>query len=463
MKKCITLVLAAACLLSAVGCGTALPPEEEERVSAAYLVSGVEYPEMAPYPDEADYYDEKSVYFDDEGFSKAYDAWWADRKAQQARSAVPNPEGLEPFFSASIQEFLSHSNGANQVYSPLNVYMALAMLAEITDGNSRQEILDLLGAEDLEGLRTQASGIWNSNYRNDGAVTSILASSLWLNEEVNFVQEMMDSLAEHYYASSYQGKMGSAEFDKALQSWLNEQTGGLLEDQVSNLEMDPETLLALATTLYFRAKWSNEFSESRTEEGLFSILDPDGETVICDFMHRSGSQNYYWGDKFSAVAQSLEGSGSMWFLLPDEDVSVDELLSDEQAMEFLLSDGDWENSKFLTVNLSVPKFDVSSQMDLIPGLQALGVHDVFDFEASDFTPMTTDMEEIALTQAQHGARVAIDEEGCVAAAYTVMLACGSAMPPEEEVDFVLDRPFVFCITGQRGMPLFVGVVNRPES
>ncbi|MBQ9544053.1 MAG: hypothetical protein IJV00_02865 [Clostridia bacterium] len=42
-----------------------------------------------------------------------------------------------------------------------------------------------------------------------------------------------------------------------------------------------------------------------------------------------------------------------------------------------------------------------------------------------------------------------------------MVACGAGMPPEEEVDFVLDRPFIFSITAEDGLPLFVGEVNRP--
>jgi len=461
MKRIVSLVLATACILSAAGCGSTLPVEgEEEKVSAAYLVSKAEYPEMAPYPDESKFYDEKSGKFKDTEFNKAWEVWSADKR-QQRSYPTGDMTGLDSFFADSIGQFLSRSNGENKVYSPLNVYMALAMLAEVTGGSSRQEILDLLGVENIEALRRQASALWNANYSDDGATVSVLANSLWMNEDVNFVQETMDVLAEHYYASSYQGEMGSAEFNKALQSWLNEQTGGLLEDQISNVEMPPETILTLASVIYFRAKWASEFREEKTKEGLFSILDADGATVKCDFMHQSGSRNYYWGEKFSAVSQSFENGGDMWFLLPDGDVPVDELLADEEAMAFLLSDGDWENSKFLIVNLAVPKFDVTSQLDLIPGLKVLGVEDVFDFEASDFTPMTSDTDKIAVTQAQHGARVVIDEEGCEAAAYTVMLACGAAAPPKEEVDFILDRPFVFVITGQSGLPLFVGVVNQP--
>jgi len=55
----------------------------------------------------------------------------------------------------------------------------------------------------------------------------------------------MDTLADTYYASSYRGEMGSAEFNKALQDWLNEQTGNLLADQAAEIELNPNTILAL--------------------------------------------------------------------------------------------------------------------------------------------------------------------------------------------------------------------------
>ena len=49
----------------------------------------------------------------------------------------------------------------------------------------------------------------------------------------------MDTLADTYYASSFRGEMGSADFNKALQDWLNEQTGGLLSDQTGSIELEP--------------------------------------------------------------------------------------------------------------------------------------------------------------------------------------------------------------------------------
>ena len=54
-----------------------------------------------------------------------------------------------------------------------------------------------------------------------------------------------------------------------------------------------------------------------------------------------------------------------------------------------------------------------------------------------------------------------DEEGVTAAAYTVLPMAGAARPPEDEIDFVVDRPFIFVITGEDGLPLFAGVINQP--
>ena len=450
---------AAAVLAVAFTAGALLGPwsRGNDPMAGARAVALAAYPEMAPYPDESAYFDSAGN-FDDEGFSEAYSAWWDDRRAQYGRWDGERDD-LADFYAATLPAFLSGGEGENRVYAPLNVYFALGMLAEITDGESRQQILSLLGQDSMEQLRAQVSDLWNANYCDDGATASILASSLWLREDIPYVQETLDTLAETYYASTYQGEMGSEALNEALRAWINHQTGGLLEEQAEGLTLDPDTVIALATTICFRANWSSEFRTENTTPGTFHA--PEGD-VTCDFMHQSGNGAYYWGDQFSAISRSLNRSGTMWFLLPDEGGSPEDLLADPEVMAFLTAGSDWEQRKILIVNQSIPKFDVSSDMDLIQGLKALGVTDVFDDQISDFTPLTEEMNQIYVSKAQHAARVAIDEEGVTAAAYTVIAGdTGDGAPPEDEVDFVADRPFLFAVTSRTGQLLFVGVVNRP--
>lgn len=429
----------------------------------AFAIAEAEYPVMPARPLEEDYIDPETGEWDGEAFDRLYDSWWEAQSARWADRPENYAVGLENFFAASIQQFLSDTEGENRTYSPVNLCIALSMLAELTENGSRQQILALLGQDSIQDLRTQTAAIWRANYCDDGATTSILANSLWLNQDVKFVPDTLEALAQNHHTSSYRGEMGSEAFDQALRDWVNQRTGGFLEEQSAGLSMEPETLLALVSTIYFRAKWQVEFTEETTTPQVFH--GPSGD-MTCDFLHHSEfGMMYFWGNCFSAVSKPLENyGGSMWFLLPDEGITAEELLEDPQVMEFLLMNNKWDNwsdSKYMSVNLAIPKFDVSSDLDLISGLRSLGVTDVFDPAVSDFSPMTKETEEIWLSQVQHAARVAIDEEGITAAAYTMMLATGTGAPAEEEVDFVLDRPFLFAITGEDNLPLFVGLVNRP--
>lgn len=409
----------------------------------AGVIAEPEYPEMTQYPEN----------WDD---SKQYDAWEKDWKAQ--RMQIKGYENcLDYFVEKTMPQFLSEAGDENLVYSPVNVYMALSMLAEVTDGNSRQQILDILGVDNVDVLRDQVSAVWNACYRNDGTVTSVLANSLWLNQDIRFKKAVMETLADKYYAASYWGEMGSTDFNARLREWLNTQTGGLLENQIENIGMKPETVLALVSTIYYQARWQCEFWEETTED-VFHGADGD---LNCDFMHQSLSRKYYWGEQFSAVAQDLQFSGSMWLILPDEGITVAELAKDGELLE-LISGEQWENCKDIMVNLSMPKFDVSSSMDLGDDLQAMGITDVFDDTLSDFSPLTSDMENIYVSEAVHTARVMVDEEGCTATAFTVLEAAAGEAPGEtDEIDFILDRPFLFVITNESGLPLFAGVVNQP--
>ena len=435
------------------------------------------YPEMAPYPRDDDFFSDVGDSDDawkkaSDAHSAAYSAWWDDRDA--LRSGTDYAGLMDGFLSSSTAQFLTGAGEENRVYSPLNVYMALSMLAETTGENTRQQILDLLQVDSIEALRERANALWLDNYRDDGVVTSLLANSLWLRDGMTYSQKTLDTLAKVYFASAFSGQMGTEEYNQALRDWINAQTNGLLAEQAQGLEMSPETVLALASTIYFKAAWDDEFSKERTDTDTFHA--PGGD-VDADFMHSSNQSAFFWGDNFTAVRLSFQQGGDMWLILPDEGVTADELLQSGEAMEFLLApkydryddEGNvtregWTGQKYLTVNLSMPKFDVSSDLDLVDGLKKLGVTDVFDSTVSNFDPLGASTgDPLYVGTAQHAARVKVDEEGCEAAAYTVMIAeCGAAMPPDDEVDFVLDRPFLFAVTGETGLPLFTGVVNQPN-
>lgn len=422
----------------------------------APLVAPV-YPEMAGYPDEQSYILENGDW-DDEAFDEAYTAWNSDRSEQREKgSGVDYSEKLDNFFRNTAPDMLKSEENENRLFAPANVYMALSLLSEITDGDSRNQILSLLGTDSVTEQRDISNALWNANYCSDGAVTSTIANSLWLRSDSVYNNDTLKNLADNYYAYSFSGEMGSAEYDETLQNWVDTQTGGLLTESAKNLHLDPSTVISLVSTMYFRAKWTDEFLERNTYSDTFH--SPNGDTD-CDFMHSTTTRNFYYTDGFNAIYLGLTESGGMWLVLPDEGKTTDDVLENEKLYDLIENPNDFD-SKRIQVNLSMPKFDVNWSGDISEQLRSLGVTDVFDGDESDFSPLCDESDGLFVSGVQHSVRVAADEEGVTAAAFTMMAVCGTAMPPDEIVDFNLNRPFIFVITGDDNTSLFAGVVNNP--
>lgn len=408
-----------------------------------FALASARYPLMVQYPLAGDY------------DPNAHGAWIKSKYAQSAAYNAMGEDVPKDFFYRAMRTFLSGAGQENIVLSPVNIYMALAMLAETASGETRREILDVLGEESIESLRITASAVWNAHYCDDGAYTSVLASSLWLREDLTYNEITVQELVKNYYASVFQGEMGSDRYNEALRAWLNIETGGMLSDQVKGIELKPDTILAIATSVCFRARWSDVFEAENNTEEIFHGTAGD---ILGEFMNDESYRAYFWGERFSSVRLGFETGGAMSIVLPDEGIEINDLLSDPEVLSMLSSPWEYENRKTALVKLSIPRFDVSSQLDLVDGLKELGVTSAFDGRRADFSAIT-DREGVVLSKAKHGARVAIDEEGCVAAAFTLMITDG-ATPMGEEVELVIDRPFFFVITSEVGAPLFVGVVNN---
>lgn len=387
------------------------------------------------------------------------------------REELPrHAEALAPFFEKSTRQILSGHGGENQIYSPLNLYMALSMVAEVTGGSTRGQILDLLGAPDIESLRDQSQGLWLMSSLNLYGGETDLANSMWLNNSIDYKQETLDILAGDHFAESFRGQPGTEEYNKLLQDWTNEKTRNLLEDSANSLEMPPETLLTLMSTVYFKASWHDIFPEDLTAAGTFHA--PQGD-IEHDFMHQGFSGGYCRGEHFGAASLYFQNGAGMTFILPDEDSGVDALLAGGSDLwDFLswqaMTRADpntpyWKERTRAKIKLALPKFDVSSNSDLIDPLKALGMTDAFDPYISDFGPLMHNDIPAYISKVSHAARVMVDEEGCTAASYVEIWAeaMGAVMGPDEIIDFTLDRPFIFVIHTTDGMPLFAGVVNRP--
>lgn len=412
-----------------------------------YVVREAAYPAYPKEPRFEDYFDENG-----EGDWDAYDAAYTEyREALQKLGkldAEPDGGAVLAFADRTLGKIFADSE--NRVYSPISLYAALSMLTEMTDGDTKQQVMDLLGAADSETLRQTVRDLWMSVYLDDGRSVCRLANGAFLRENADVKQEAVDALADWYYASTYRVPMGTAEADEAIASWLNQNTGGLLSQETREIQTEVDNLLRLYNTIYYKSSWRDAFESSRTREDVFTAAD--GAAQKTEFMHRTESGSYRKGEGYTAAPRSLN-YGRMVFVLPDEGVTPESLLQRQGFLTELA--GDYNAAELAW---SVPKFDVKSSTGLNEALRSLGVTDAFDGTKADFTPLTDN--GAAVDSVMQAARVKIDEDGVEAAAYTELVCADSAMmevPPTVEME--LDRPFLFVIFDNSNVPLFVGTVN----
>lgn len=459
MKRTVSILLASALLLSLASCGPkgeSSDPQGSQSSSQSQAeavfttLKEPTYPTFPQFPKNP----KEDPSIDWQAYYNAYDEYYS--AVMELRSGGI-PEGtrfaLSDFAAKSTPLALAGQEGKNAAFSPVSLWTALAMLAPCAQGDSQSQLLSALGVAGQRELTDQVSRLWKGLYTNDGVSSLILSNSVWLNaaQQGEYVQATLDTLGRDYFAGVYTTPMGTAGADQAITDWVSKETGGLIGGEGPVVETTPDTLLLLASSLYYKAAWVVPFDASQTQAGDFTTAS--GETASADFMHASLAGNFLKRDGYQAAALETQ-LGEMFFVLPEEGTAPEELLSDTSFLSSLSSGA--ADVQYGTVEWSVPKFDLSADLDLINTLKSLGITDLLDKDKADLSGLTS--LDTFLTQAQQMTRVSVDEEGVEAAAVTI-IADGMGGAPDETCVMNLNRPFLFVLRSQ-GVPLFVGVVNE---
>ena len=459
MKRTVSILLASALLLSLASCGPkgeSSDPKGSQSSSQGQAepvfttLKEPTYPEFPQFPQQP----EDGPDADWDAYYNAYDEYYS--AVMELRSGGI-PEGtrfaLSDFAAKSTPLALAGQEGKNAAYSPASLWAALAMLVPCAQGDSQAQLLSALGVAGQRELTDQVGRLWKGLYTNDGVSSLILSNSMWLNDaqEGNYVQSTLDTLGRDYFAGVYTTPMGTAGADQAITDWISKETGGLIGGDGPVVETTPDTLLLLASSLYYKAAWLEPFDASQTQAGDFTTAS--GETASVDFMHTSQDCSFLRRENYQAAALETR-LGEMFFVLPEEGTAPETLLNDPNFLSSLSSGA--ADLRYGTVEWSVPKFDLSADLDLMNTLKSLGITDLLNPDQADLSGLTS--MDTFLTQAEQMTRVSVDEEGVEAAAVTIIADCKGGAPDETCV-MNLNRPFLFVLRSQ-GVPLFVGVVNE---
>ena len=395
-------------------------------------------------------------------------------KDQQSQSLDKNfLSAMQTFSWTSADKILTqNSSGANQLYSPISLYMALALTADGAQASTQKEIINALAMADLDitQMNEQTHQLFNNLYFDNEIGRLKFANSLWLSKQVGFNKAFLQKAAQDHYAFSYSVDFGAEETGNKINQWIADNTGGKLGTGQSRLTVDPESVMNLINTTYFYDEWKKEFPAQETKEDQFYLSD--GSTVSSPFMNTKIRDYYVKGKGYSAAKLDLKNGESMVFILPDKGRSPYDLLENSTQFSETVSALVSGQGQYGEVAFKVPKFKFYSNMeDLQEVLKEMGIQRVFQHDGADFGNFSA-FKPLYISKVMQWAYISIDEKGCEAAAYTVEMAQGGG-DGEQKVDtfeMILDRPFLFVITKNSGLssessfaqvPLFIGVVNNP--
>ncbi len=364
---------------------------------------------------------------------------------------------------------LAREEDENIIFSPLSLSLALSMALEGAESTTEQAMLNGLNLSLPKqrihpGFNALLRSIEDSGKAVEDDMTGNpfmlnIANSIWGQSDYEFNQDFLNTLALNYGAGIHtvDFKTHPEPAREAINHWVEEETNNKIRDLIPSGAIDPLTRLVLANAIYFNGSWLHPFNKNLTGQAPFTTLDDSLITV--DMMSLPGERFLYkQGDGYQAInLPYLSTDFAMTVLIPDQ--GAFQIFEQSLTTEKLQSI--FNTMSFERVDLQMPSFDYETTINANEILSALGMDEAFDPERADFSGITAE-EDLMITDVLHKATITVDEGGTEAAAATAVIIGVTSAMPEDPINLVIDRPFLFLIQHRpTGTILFMGRVISP--
>lgn len=359
--------------------------------------------------------------------------------------------------SAIITDMIAEANaGANVMYSPTSLNLALGLAGEGASGEGRELINTFLGTDNYADRAQQLmNGFADYNFEDEYEGYSCkleVANALWVDKRIKLNKEF-----ESVASAKYQAKAGEVDFSDAqnacakINEWANDNTHGLIPAIVDPSVINPDTRLCITNSLYFESAWSEEWNLSPNEAD-FTLFD--GSTQQINYISSEGgayyeneyatafSCSYINGIKFIGILPKAEGEFTL------EGLDIDSLLASK-------------NYNHDELYYKMPRLNFETSNSLNDAFKAIGMGKLFG-EGAGFDGIAQD-DNLFISSIIQKTKLELDQYGTKAAAVTaIMMDCETATMIEEDPivrRVYLDRPFAFLIYDEENAEiLFMGKV-----
>ena len=350
-------------------------------------------------------------------------------------------------FNIKLIKTVNSNYNSNYLISPYSIEVALNMLKEGSDNNTKTEIESVVGNRKIPLLSSNKVKIANAIFIKD------------------IYKKYIEKDFKNNLNNNYKAEILYDEFKKpdVINNWVNKNTDGMIPKILDNMSKD--FVLGLANAIAIDVKWNSEFECINTTSEKFD------EKIDVEMMHKSYSSNakYFENDNSKGIIIPYEDNLEFVGILPNKDINTYINNLDIDTIDKNITNA----SNKIHINLSLPRFSYSFDLKNFKDiLKSMGIKDAFDMNTADFTNIInkenlikSDINNLYVGEAIHKSYIDLNEKGTKAAAVTYfgMFKATAMLDEYETIDIKFNKPFVYMIrdTDTKEI-LFFGTVYEPN-
>ncbi|XP_069665068.1 ovalbumin-related protein X-like [Haliaeetus albicilla] len=350
-----------------------------------------------------------------------------------------------------------HHANDNVFYSPLSIIAALAMVYLGARGNTEYQMEKVLHFDKIAGLggtiQTKCGKSMNIHILFKELLSDItapkanyslhIANRLYAEKTRPILPIYLKCVKKLYRAGleMVNFKTASDQARQLINSWVENQTNGQIQDFLERGSVDLDTVLVLVNAIYFKGIWKTAFKEDNTQEFPFRVTKQESRPVQMMCQNSTFKVATVAAEKMKILELPYaSGELSMLVLLPD-DVSGLEQLESKISFEKL---AEWTSPNVMEkkrVKVYLPRMKIEQKYNLTSVLMALGMTDLFSPLAN--LSGISSAESLKISETIHEAYMEVNEEGTEMAGSAGVV--GDTKHSSEFEEFRADHPFLFLI------------------
>ncbi|XP_062127623.1 uncharacterized protein LOC133839986 [Drosophila sulfurigaster albostrigata] len=396
--------------------------------------------------------------------------------------------------------------------SPVSIASALASLLLAAKGESFIELSKQFSIKDTVKLHEQFGYMLRNAQQTYKDITQFIEENKWIKEEVKETQQVFigsvlfvqqdHSINLDYrqaLAQIYNSEIYPADFEKdpstavdLMNVWVTQKTQRKITNIVNLFNINKSTRMALINTMYFNARWVNNFYETRSEP-----FYPDGydskTKLYVPTMVATGSYTFDLNMRRNCLILGIPyrgGQNTLYIIQPFQSsirrlkefqktltaASIEEMISKMRSitgkirlpkmriiggdhLKYLLNDfpikGIFSNKNYdLSLIASGNSSTQLYQSDAVGNLRNLETQRKF----AESEPKRS--ADLYIMDIIHKVRLDVAEKGTEGASATE----ASMSRTVALFDFIINSPFILLVRNDfTRLPLFYGIINKPPS